>query len=278
MGNGVNVLAGLAAEQLEDRLHIDAGRGKQAVGQGQTGGEFDGLELGLLSLGLGGTGNDAIDTDDLADQRVAVGVHAGGRQADDDVALTHVGGVDHLGAIDNTHGEAGQVVVVRTHDAGVLGHLAAHKRATRKLAAVGHALDDLGHVLGLDMANGDVIEEEQRLGAGGEDVVHAHGDEILADRLVTVEDLSEHELGAHAVGAGDEDRVLHVLERGGGEQAAEATDAADDLGAVGLLDHLLDRVDRAAALGGIDAGVLVRYVLALGHVRFLSTQGIPSTA
>ncbi len=126
------------------------------------------------------------------------------------------------------------------------------------------------------MADGNVIEEEQRLGAGGEDVVHAHGDEILTDRLVTVEDLGKHELGAHAVRAGDEDRVLHVLERGSGEQAAETTDAADDLRAVGLLDHLLDRVDRAAALGGIDAGVLVRYVLALGHLRFLSTQGIPS--
>ncbi|MFR3451015.1 MAG: hypothetical protein ACLTSX_04670 [Collinsella sp.] len=49
-------------------------------------------------------------------------------------------------------------------------------------------------MLGLDMADGNVIEEEQRLGAGGEDVVHAHGNEILADRLVTVEDLGEHEL------------------------------------------------------------------------------------
>ena len=151
-------------------------------------------------------------------------------------------------------------------------------RAARELAAVGHAVHDLSHVLGLDVADRHVIEEEQRLGAGGEDVVHAHGHEVLAHRLVAVEDLGEHELGAHAVGTGDEDRVLHVLERRGGEQAAKTADTADDLGTVGLLDHLLDGVDRAAALGGVHAGVLIRNVLALGHVGFLSTQGIPHSA
>lgn len=72
-------------------------------------------------------------------------------------------------------------------------------------------------MLSLDVADGDIVEEEQGLGAGGEDVVHAHGDKILAHSLVTVEDLGEHELGAHAVRAGDEDRILHVLERRGGE-------------------------------------------------------------
>ena len=78
---------------------------------------------------------------------------------------------------------------------------------------------------------------------------------------MTVQQLRQHELGAHAVGARDENRILHVFEGSSGEQAAKAADTADDLGTVGLLDHLLDGVDRAATFSRIDAGVLIRHVL-----------------
>ena len=148
----------------------------------------------------------------------------------------------------------------------MLGHLAAHERAARELAAVGHTLDDLCHVLGLNVADGNVIQEEQRLGARSQNVVDAHGDQVLAHRLVTVHNLGEHELGAHAVGTADQDRVFHILKRGGREQATEATDTADDLGTVGILNHLLNSVDGAAALGGIDAGILIRHMLAVAHL------------
>ena len=193
-------------------------------------------------------------------------MHAGGGQAQDHIAGANVRGVEHLGTVDDAHGKAGEVVIGGGHDARVLGHLAAHERATRELAAVGHALDDLCHVLGLNVTDGNVIQEEQRLGARSQNVIDAHGDQVLAHRLVTVHDLGEHELGAHAVGAADQDRVFHILKRGGREQATKATDAADNLGAVGVLDHLLDSVDGAAALGGIDAGVLVRHMLAVAHL------------
>ena len=195
------------------------------------------------------------------------------RQAQDHVAGADVSGIEHLGAIDDAHGEAGQIVVVRAHDAGVLGHLAAHERAARQLAAVGHAFHDLRHVLGLDVPDGHVIQEEQRLGAGGQDVVHAHGHQVLAHRLVTVQQLGEHELGAYAIRARDEDGILHVLQRGGGEEPAEAADTAHNLGTVGCGNHLLDGVHRAAALGGVHAGVLVRHMLgriAGAHVPALS--------
>ena len=46
----------------------------------------------------------------------------------------------------------------------------------------------------------------------------------------------ELDLGADAVGRGDEHRVVHRRDRLGREHPAEAADAADDLGAVGALD------------------------------------------
>lgn len=202
-----------------------------------------------------------------------------GGQAQDHVAGLYVGGVDHLGSVDNAHGKARQIVIIGAHDTGVLGHLAAHQRAAGELATVCHALDDLGHLGSLDVADRHVIEEEQGLGAGSENVVYAHGDQVLTHGFVTVEQLGEDQLGAYAVGTADEDGVLHVLQGCGGEQSSKAADAADYLGAIGLRDHLLDRVDGACALGGVDAGVLVGNVLGcVGHVRFLSTQGIPTSA
>ena len=159
----------------------------------------------------------------------------------------------------------------------MLSHLAAHERTARQLAAVGHALHDLCHVVGLDVTDGNVVEEEQRLSTRSEDVVHAHGDQVLAHGLMPVENLGEHELGAHAIGARDEHGIVHVLERSSGEQAAKATDAADDLRAIGGGDHLLDRIDRAAAFGGIHTRVFVRYVLrGLAHRRSFRERVLPA--
>ena len=128
-------------------------------------------------------------------------------------------------------------------------------------ATLRDAAHDGGHVLGLDVADGDVVEEEQRLGARGEQVVGAHGNQVDAHGVVLVKDLGELELGAHAVGARDEYRVVHALDVGGGEQAAEAADTADDLGAVRGGHALLHEVDGTGALGRVDAGIAIRDLL-----------------
>ena len=62
---------------------------------------------------------------------------------------------------------------------------------------------------GLDVepAGGEVVEEEQRLGALADQVVDAHGDEVDADGVEPPGLDREPELGADAVGRGDQDRV-----------------------------------------------------------------------
>ena len=194
-------------------------------------------------------------------------------QPDDHIAGANVGGIEHLGPIDHAHREARHIVIVRAHNAWVLGHLAAHERTARKLAAIGHALYDLGHVLGLDMADGNIVQEEEGFGAARKDVVHAHGNKILAHGLVAIEHLRQHELGAHTVGAADEDGVLHIFEGRSGEQATEPADAADDLRARRLGNHLLDGVDGTAPFGSIYAGIFIRDVPScLAHTRILSVE------
>ena len=116
-----------------------------------------------------------------AGQRVAVGAQAGRRQADQHVAGADVLAGDELVALDHADGEADEVELARVHGAGVLGHLAADERAAGLAAALGHALDELLDVVGVELADRDVVEEEQRLGALADEVVDAHGDEVDAD-------------------------------------------------------------------------------------------------
>ena len=129
-------------------------------------------------------------------------------------------------ALDRADGKAGEIVVARRIDPRHLGGLAADQRAARLLAAFGDAADHrLGHAE-IELAGGEIVEKEQRLGALHDDVVDVHGDEVDADAVMNAGLDGELELGADAVGGGDQHRVLEAasLEV---EQAAEAADAAE---------------------------------------------------
>ena len=132
-------------------------------------------------------------------------------------------------------------------------------------AGLGDALDDRGDPLGHDPAGGDVVGHEQRLGAADDEVVDDHADQVEADRVVDVHRLRDRDLGADAVGGGGEQRPLVAGERGGVEEAGEAAEAADHLGAAGLLDPDLHQLD--GLVGGLDrdAGGGVGGVRGLGR-------------
>ena len=67
-------------------------------------------------------------------------------------------------ALDDPDGEAGQVEVVGGHGPGVLGRLSAEQRAAGPPAPLGDPRHHLGHPVGVEAADGHVVEEEQRLG------------------------------------------------------------------------------------------------------------------
>jgi hypothetical protein len=71
-------------------------------------------------------------------------------------------------------------------------------------------LHDFGGFFGVQFAGGVIVQEHERLGALGREIVHAHGDEIDADRLVAPAFDGDLELGADAVGGGQEDRILEA--------------------------------------------------------------------
>ena len=119
-----------------------------------------------------------------AHERVAVRVEARGREAEQPVAGRDRAPVDPAALLDHADREAGEVVLAVGVEPGQLRGLAADEGAAGGLAAVGDAGDHpLGHA-DVQLARGEVVEEEQRLGAAHDEVVDVHGDQVDADRVV----------------------------------------------------------------------------------------------
>ena len=162
-------------------------------------------------------------------QRVAVRVEPRRRQAEQPSPGRMVAPVHAGGRLDDADAEPGQVVLAVGVEAGQLGGLAADQRAAGLLAAVGDAGD---HPLGdadVELAGGEVVEEEQRLGAGHGHVVDAHRDQVDADRVVAPGQERELQLGADAVGARHQQRL--AVARGMAHRPAKPPRLAHHLGA-----------------------------------------------
>ena len=118
----------------------------------------------------------------------------------------------------------------------------------QRAAGLAAALVDAGHhrrdLVGVDLAGGDVVEQEQRLGPHADQVVDAHGDQVDADGVVATGGAGHDQLGAHPVGRGHQDglRVAGHVER---ELAPEAADAGH---------HGAQPLDGGVAGGDVDAG------------------------
>ncbi len=195
-------------------------------------------------------------------------MHAGGGEAEDDVAFGNVAGRQQLAALGRTHGKAREVVVaVRIH-ARHFGGLAADQRAASLAAALGDALHDRRTLVRVELAGGEVVEEEQRLGTLHHEIVDAHGDEVDADGVVAVGVDGDLQLGANTVIGRHQDRIREA----GGleiEQAAEAADltiraraARRAHGRLDLLDHQVAGIDIDTCIA-IGQTVLLRLAHAL---------------
>ncbi len=186
-------------------------------------------------------------------------------EAEHDIARRHAPGQERT-ALGGTDREAGEVVIPAVIHAGHLGGLAADQSAARAAAAFGDARD---HALGgrhIQAAGREIVEEEQRLGTLDDEIVHAHGDEIDAHRVMQPVVDGDLELGAHAIGGRDQHGVGEAR-RAKIEQSAETAQAAEDAGPAGGARQRLDRLDQRIPRLDIDAGLRIGGAVA-GKCRF----------
>ncbi len=178
-------------------------------------------------------------------------------------ATTRAPSIDAV-ALDDAEREAREVDVVGAVHVGQLGGLAAEQRAAGLAAAVRDALDDVGDALGVEPADGDVVEEQHRIGAGGDHVVDAHRHEIDA-RVAQPPGLAlQHQLRADAVGARDEHRIAIAARR---DEAGEAAEVAEHARRARRGDRVAHAVDDGIGRVQRDTGLGVGQRLGAAHAR-----------
>ena len=192
----------------------------------------------------------------LPGERVAVGVQAGGRQPYQRVAGDNRSTVDHPGLLDDADDETGDVVLAVGVETRHLRGFAAEQRAAVLAASTRNTGDDLLRDVRRQTPRRDIVEEEHRLGALDEDVVHAVVHEVGADRIVPARHERHLELGADAVGARHQHRlaVSVAVEL---KQSAERPDIGQHARGERGFRERLDPADGLVARGDVDAGVAV---------------------
>ncbi len=117
--------------------------------------------------------------------------------------------IGDLRAGDDADDRPGEIEVRRLIEPGHLGRLAAEQRHLVVAAGALNASDDLARDIGIELADGQIVEEEQRLRVEDEDVVHAVVDEIGADRAVASGLRGDQDLRPDAV-RGTNENLLRV--------------------------------------------------------------------
>ena len=236
--------------QRQDLRRVDHARLQELVRQGavQTGRRL----IERVALQQGG-----------ADEREAVRVQPAGGEPHQHVAVPHAFRPEQTGLVHRADAEPRQIELVVGHDAGVLGRLAAQQRAAGAPASLGHAFHDRGHALRRDLADRQVVQEEQRLGAGAHDVVRAHRDQVDADRVQPPGQPRDLELRADAVGGGGE----HASPTDA-EQPREPADLVGHLGSPRARGQIGDQRDGLGGGLGVDPGPAVR----VAHRAFTGSE------
>src|SRR5262245_45656257 len=192
----------------------------------------------------------------LARQAVPVGVQTRRRQPDHYVALRDARAVDDPVAVDHADDEAREVVFAVGVKSGHLGRLAPEQRAIALTAAGRQPVDNLGDDVGVELARGDVIEEEERPGALNQNVVDAVRHKVVTDRVVDARGERHFQLGADPVAARDQNRLARV-----GENAVEHPSEAAYFGKDVLVERrarqLLDLLGRHVRRVDVDSRVFV---------------------
>mmetsp|Transcript_56464 Transcript_56464/g.148476 ORF Transcript_56464/g.148476 Transcript_56464/m.148476 type:complete len:649 (+) Transcript_56464:377-2323(+) len=184
--------------ELQDRLGIDARGRQEGLAEAPRG--VEGRRLRVLQARGSGDG---------PDQGEAVAVEAGRRQGHEDVARLHLAHLRQpLRLLHRADREAHEVAAAGREDPGKLGDACVKELAPRLDAAIGHALDELHRLVRVELLDGQVLVEEERVGALRGELVHAERHEVDAGGVVVVHEGRDLELGAQRARGADQRRVL----------------------------------------------------------------------
>ena len=173
----------------------------------------------------------------------------------------HVAGLDVLasqnfGLFHGADSKTCQVVFASGVHAGHLSGLTTDQCAARQLAALGNTAHYSCSGIYIQLAAGKVVKEEQWLGALHQHVVDAHGNQVDAHGVVHIPFKRQTQLGAHTIGAGDQNGFFVAL--GHFKQRAETANACHHAFTHGFFGQGLDALNQCVARVDVNASVFVR--------------------
>ena len=207
---------------VEDLFGVDLGGREEHFAERFGSVEF-GVDLVQVESGIG---------DYLTHEGIAVGVHAGGTDAQEHIAHFDFGSVDETGFLDHAGGVTCYIVFASGVHARHLGCLASDEGTSGLTATFGHAADDSLYLCGDVMTCSDVVEEDEGFSALCEHVVDTHSHGVDADGIVFVHREGNLEFGPHAICSADENRFFDV-QRCEVEHSAKGADVAHRAFALG---------------------------------------------
>src|SRR3989338_2513731 len=112
---------------------------------------------------------------------------AGAGDSDDVVSRGHVASIYNFISIDGSHGKAGKVKFTAGVKGRHLGRLPSQKGAVDFRQRSGDSGDYLFSYVRFKFSRRKIVEKEERLRPATDQVVDAHGDQVLAHRVEPVE-------------------------------------------------------------------------------------------
>ena len=143
----------------------------------------------------------------------------------------------------------------------MLSSLAADQLTSGLNATFRNARNDLGDLLGVILAAGDIVKEQKRLRAAADDVVDAHGNAVDTDGVMLVHHHGKFELGADAVRTGDENRMLDPGQVKS-KHSAEAADLIDTGAGLGSGDVRLHQFNGFITCGYVNTRSFIAFAVA----------------
>jgi hypothetical protein len=147
-------------------------------------------------------GKDGVEGDifkNLADERVAIRMRAGGAQAEKQVTGLQVRAREEGGAVNDAHDRSGHVKFSRQVHAGHLCGLAAEQRAPGLAACGGDPAHHCDDHLGVKSGTCNVVEKKEGPRTLHEDVVDAVVDDVVPDGLESSNLRGEFHFCAHTI-------------------------------------------------------------------------------
>src|SRR5690606_13311106 len=131
-------------------------------------------------------------------------------EAQNDIAFDDVVGGEQCPTLCGADCKARQIIVAAAVHARHLCRLAADEGAACLTATFGDTGDNGGTLVGIELAGGKIVEEQERLGALNNEIVDTHGNQIDAHRVVLARLNGNLELGADAVVGSNQNRVIEA--------------------------------------------------------------------